>query len=432
MPVVNVAEYRTRKCPNGMLDSYMKYAIYQESPPDFHLWVLISMLAGAMGRQCFVNMGMFSTFPNMFIILVGESAITHKSTAIDMGMDPFRDALPEVPQLSQKMSPEALIHAMKTLSEDETMGRAEAYLESSELANLLGQSKLDDGLIKLLTEFWDCRKRFTYMTIARGMETVTDICLNIIGGSTATWLRSSIPESALEGGFFSRLILVHRPPKGEKNPCPTMTAEQREALENVKHDLQCIRNNMQGEFIIDDDAQQMFNEWYHDFNAPEKAESFMRGYYGRKGAFLQKVAMCLSASYSDDMRITYDDMSLALRLLNENEEHTKQMVKYMGTTEQGSKHLHVLNIIRRGIVRCPPDDTTGISKSDLKMGNYTPIDKKGIRHSDLIRKLSYKFSKDDVMAAVDSLHESGDIIIKNIPPRGAKAYVWTGAEEIDE
>ena len=431
MAVINIGEYSTRKCPRGMLDSYMEYAIYQESPSDFHLWVLISMLAAAMGRQCFVNMGMFSTFPNMFIILVGESAITHKSTAIDMGLEPFREALPDVPQLSQKMSPEALIHSMKSLCEDETLGRAEAYLESSELANLLGQSKLDDGLIKILTEFWDCRKRFTYMTIARGIETVTDICLNIIGGSTQTWLRSSIPESALEGGFFSRLILVHRPPKGEKNPCPIMTAQQREALENVKHDLACIRNNMRGEFTIDDDAQQMFNEWYHDHNHPEQAQSFMRGYYGRKGAFLQKVAMCLSASYSDDMRITYDDMSLALRLLNENEKHTKDMVKYMGTTEVGNKYMQVRNLIRRNMVKCPPDDTSKLTKQDLRNGNYESVDKRGIRHSDLIRKLSYKMGKDEVLAAIDSLQDSGDIIVKLLPPRNGKAYIWTNVEEID-
>jgi hypothetical protein len=181
MTVVNVSQYKTRKCPRGMIESYMEYALPQESPPDFHLWVLISMIAAAMGRQTFVNMGRFSTYPNMYIILVGESAITHKSTAIKMGLGPFRESLPEVPQLSQKTSPEHLIHTMKGLCDDEDLGRAEAYLESSELSNLIGAAKLDDSLIKLLTEFWDSPSYFSYATMARGLEKINPQLAPVIG-----------------------------------------------------------------------------------------------------------------------------------------------------------------------------------------------------------------------------------------------------------
>jgi hypothetical protein len=327
------------------------------------------------------------------------------------------------------MSPQALIHSLSLLGEDDAVGRAEATIEASELSNLLGQAKMDDTFIKVLTDLWDSPDYFTYHTVGRGIEKLKDVCLNMIGGSTPAWLRNSVPEEALEGGFFSRLILVHRPPKGEKNPCPIVSAEQREHLENVKHDLACIRNNMSGEFIVEDSAQQLFSEWYCTMNHPEKAESFMRGYYGRKGDFLQKVAMCLSASYSDDMLITYDDMALALRLLNENEVHCAKMVKYMGTTQEGNKHVQVMNLIRRGTVNCPPDDTTGLTKEQIRNEMYTPVVKVGIKHSELIRKLSYKMKKDDVTASIDSLMDSGDIRIKLLPPRNAKAYIWTGAEE---
>ena len=101
MTIDNVGQFKQRKCKMGMIDSYLRYAQPQESPTDFHLWTLISMIAAALGRNSFVSMGMFETFPNMYIILVGESAITHKSTAIKMGLKPFRQALPEVAQLSQ-------------------------------------------------------------------------------------------------------------------------------------------------------------------------------------------------------------------------------------------------------------------------------------------------------------------------------------------
>jgi hypothetical protein len=124
MAVIDIGDHNERRCKEGMMEAYMNYAFYQESPSDFHLWVLISMLATAMGRNCFVSMGMWETYPNLYIILVGESAITHKSTAIKMGMKPFREALPDSPALSQKMSPEALIHTLAALAEDETIGKS--------------------------------------------------------------------------------------------------------------------------------------------------------------------------------------------------------------------------------------------------------------------------------------------------------------------
>jgi hypothetical protein len=51
MSVIDIGDYNKRRCKEGMMDSYMSYAYYQESPPDFHLWVLIGMIASALGRN---------------------------------------------------------------------------------------------------------------------------------------------------------------------------------------------------------------------------------------------------------------------------------------------------------------------------------------------------------------------------------------------
>lgn len=433
MTTINVAQSFDRKCPNGIIESYMEYAMPQESPPDFHMWTCLSLIAGAMGRQCYVSMGMFETYPPMYIILVGESAITHKSTAIKMGTRPFRTALPDVPMLAQKLTPQALVHTLAQISEDSAgPGRAEAFLESSELSNLIGQSKMDDSLLKVLTELWDAPDHFAYSTMQRGVEKLSDVCLNLLGGSTPVWLRSSVPDTALEGGFFSRLILVNRPPKGEKNPCPIMTAEQRDHLENVKNDLACIRNNMAGEFIVEPSAQAYFNEWYHEHNHPGRAQSFMRGYYGRKGDFLQKVAMCLSASYSDDMLITYDDMAMALKLLNENERYTKDLVKYMGTTEDGTKYLRVQRAIKTNVVSIPPDDLRKYTKEQIAAEDYPMQTKRGIYHSELLQGLSHQLKRDDVMMTIESMLDSGEITVRRVGKKGKKVYLWTGVQEIGD
>ena len=416
-----------RKCKGGMLDSYLRYASHQESPTDFHLWVAVTLIAAAMGRKCYTSTGMWETYPNLYTILVGESALTHKSTAIHMGTKGFKRTLTEVPLIAQKVTAEALIGAISSISEEK--GSAEVFMEASELSVLLGNQRLDDTFLKLMTDLWDCPDPFTYLTRSRGLERADKVCVNLLGGTTEEWLRSSVPEAALEGGFFSRLLLVHRKPKGEKNPLVIMSTEQKMHLDNFLFDLNHIHNNIRGEYELSDEASQFFVDWYMDFNKPESAQSFMRGYYGRKGDFLLKIAMVLSASYSDDMIITLDAISSALRLLNDNEAHMDALVKFLGTSADGLKYMRVVHLIKSSTVEMPPKNLAGLSKKDLANKEYTPVIKRGITHSDLVRKLGHKLRREDVMATVDSLMDTGDIILTRSAVRGGKVYLWVGKSD---
>jgi len=432
MPVLDIGTpggSGTRQCKEGILESYLQYAIHQESPTDFHTWVCLSMIATALGRNCFISMGMWATYPNMYIILVGESAITHKSTAIKMGVEPMQEALPDIPYLGDCMTAQALTSVLAELTEES--GKAIGVLEGSELSVLLDNAKKDDVLIKRLTDFWDCPNRRIFRTIGRGKEELKNVCINLLGGSTPKWLRSSVPEEALEGGFFSRLILVQRPPKGEKNPRPMVSPQQREALANVRNDLKCIANNMSGEFIVEPAAQQLFDEWYHEHNHPAEASGFMRGYFGRKGDFMQKVAMCLSASYSDEMVITFDDMMMAHKLLNENEKFTENLVRYMGTTAEGQRTIHVLNTIKKGLINMPPEDTSSYSAEQIREGEWVTTPKRGLSHRELQQKLAHKMQKDELVLCLESLIDGGEIQMHTLPPRGKKVYTYLGKEGVE-
>ncbi len=432
MTVLNLGtEGKSRQCAEGILDSYQQYAVHQESPTDFHTWVNISMIATAMGRNCFVSMGMWATYPNMYLVLVGESAITHKSTAIKMGVEPMQEALPDIPYLGDCMTAQALTSVLAEITAEGS--DAVGVIEGSELSVLLDNSKKDDVLIKRLTDFWDCPNRRVFRTIGRGKEEVKNVCINLLGGSTPKWLRSSVPEEALEGGFFSRLLLVQRPPKGEKNPRPMVSAAQKEALSNVRNDLQCIAANMSGEFVMEDSAEQLFDEWYHEYNHPAKATGFMRGYFGRKGDFMLKVAMCLSASHSDEMIITYEDIMQALKLLNENEKHTEGLVKYMGTTQEGQKSIKVLNTIKRGMINMPPEDQSSYSNEDRKNENWETVPKRGMSHRDVQQRLSHQVRKDELALCLETLIDAGEIEMKIVGQRGRKVYLLlsTDATEVE-
>lgn len=414
-----------RLCAEGILEDYLRYAENQESPQDFHMWTCIGMIAITLGRNVYVDMGAWKTYPNLYIILIGESAITHKSTALKMGVSPLKQALPNIPDLAQKFSPESLSHFLKGLTNDEKYGRAEAYVHASELSVLIGQSKLDDSLLKLLTDLWDSPDVHKYMTLSRGIEEAREVCLNILGGSTPDWLKNSVPDEALEGGFFSRLILVDRPPSGRKNPFPVLSLSARNSIEKVKHDLISIRKNLSGEFTLTPAARMVYGEWYSEYNHPDKARSFMRGYYGRKGDFVLKLAMISSANYSNSMQITDEDILFAIKVLNENEVYTEGLVKFLGTTQDGKKYIGILNRIKKGIIHVPKN--LMLTKKEIQEGNFEYEVKPGIEHSTLMRAVGYQMKAMDLADVIEALTQAGEITSTLVGSK--KYYVYTGVVE---
>lgn len=403
---------RKRLCENGILEDYLLYSGYQESPQDFHLWTCIAMTAIALGRDTWVNWGAWQIFPNLFVILVGESALTHKSTAIKMGMKPLKKACPDLDGTGQKMSPEALCNFLAGMTEN---GQdAVAYLEVSELSVLIGKSKLDDSLLKLLTDLWDSPDEHASFTIGRGQEVMKNVCLNMLAGTTPDWLKNSVPVESLEGGFFSRLILVQRKPTGIKNAMPMMLPVHADALNRVIHDLNQI-HTMSGAFRLTEAAEQAYKVWYYEMNHPEKAESFMRGYFGRKGDFILKIGMCLSAMFNDSMIIDVDEIQFAIQILNENEKHTKDIVRYMGTTEDGAKTMFVRNKIKSSVITI---DQRG---EDNKI---RPTTVTGIKHSDLLKKCAHKYKAAEVGEMIDTLEQSAEIEI--IYESKSKYYKFIG------
>jgi hypothetical protein len=220
----------------------------------------------------------------------------------------------------------------------------------------------------------------------------------MIAGSTEQWLRNSIPVESLEGGFFSRLILVKRQPTGLKIARPQMTRRNMEAVTNVKHDFREV-GKLRGAFTITPDGIKAYDNWYYNENKPEKAESFMRGYFGRKGDFVLKICMAISAMMGNNMLITSDHINFALNVLEENEDYTKGIVKYMGTTEDGAKNLAILNRIKN----------TQVLVTEGQGSKAKTVTRVGIEHTKLLRAFSHKYKTAEIADILAGLEQSGEI-----------------------
>jgi hypothetical protein len=294
-----------------------------------------------------------------------------------------------------------MIHFLKNRSEKQ--GTAEGIIHASEFSVFFGKCAQDPAIIQILSDLYDCPDNWDYTTLARGQEKLEKVCITMLGGSTHDWFRTSLPEDALGGGFFSRLICVAREESGKRTPFPedTVTPELMRKRANCVEDLKSI-HQMCGEFSWDQDAKVLYADWYMNYFVTAGIPAVMRGYIGRKGDLLIKLAMLASASHSSNRVISTRDFQFALACLNENEQFLPTLVRTLGTTEEGKRSNRVLEIIK-------------------KQGT--------VSHSVLLQNVSHQMSAQDVKLVIDSLQESG--MVRKVITTGKKGiyYEYLGKDK---
>ena len=151
-----------RTLEQGFLREYVTYCSSgTEIPSIFSLWSGIACLSAVLGRTSYIDMGHYRIYPNLYIVLVAQSAACHKSAAIKQASRMLRQVRKPINFISQKLTPEALI---QSLSEGEvsTAGtmlnkHCEGIAISDELSTFIDRNSFQNGMISLLTDLWDCQ-----------------------------------------------------------------------------------------------------------------------------------------------------------------------------------------------------------------------------------------------------------------------------------
>ena len=340
-------ESKGRKCEQDWLTSYVKYNEGQESPDIFHLWCGTSSIAAVLERRVFIDRGRYKLYPNLYIILISESAISRRSTAIN-NAEPFvRAAAPFTNFISQKITEEKLINDLHNQYKKLTPNVSSGYLINDEITTLLGDSKKDSGLVGMITELYGCKEVWSYGTLKRDKDVIRKVCLNILGGSAPEWLRAGLPAFAVKGGFVGRLIFVYQPSFSKRIAFPDLTPEQILMKDDLIHDLKRIKN-ITGEYVLTEGAKCWFKYWYEKvLNGTIQVEYGLGGYYARKHDTLLKVGMVLAASKRDELSVNEEDLQTALAMLEENEKLLPETMMAIQSSDAGENAAYVLDIIRR-------------------------------------------------------------------------------------
>lgn len=306
------------------IDGFMEFTGNSEPPELFRRWTSISVIASALRRKCFLPWGSLTFYPNMYIVLVAPSGKARKGTAMGPGMDFITGDGLGIKLAAEAITREALIRELKNSSDnvtDTTTGQwifhASLTVYSQELTVFLGYRNYN--LMADLTDWYDCRRKWTYRTKWSGTDEIEGVWCNLFGATTPELIQASMPVDAIGLGLTSRMIFVYEERKGKIVPDPFWRDEEMEMKRKLIMDLEQIAM-MAGEFSVTDDFVGYWTEWYvAQEDRPPFVDSKFNGYFERRPTHVMKLSMVLNAARTDSMIISDVDLRKAIQILEATE-----------------------------------------------------------------------------------------------------------------
>ena len=338
------------------LRAFVEFASYGEAPLKTLFWTGVSTLAGALRRRVWIDQKYFQWLPNFYVILVAPPGVIAKSTTANIGMNLLRGLPPGTINFGpDAITWQALITSLakstRAVPDPRDPGTfypmSAVTFCSDELGNLLNPK--DRDLVDALVTLWDGKQgAFKKETKMSGSDKIENPWVNIIGCTTPAWISDNVPEYMIGGGLFSRCVFVYAEEKRQLVPYvdEVVPVDFEETKKKLIHDLEQISLYF-GEFQITPAAREWGRAWYIKLweKRPQAlAQSEFSGYIARKQTHIHKLAMVLSASRGESLKIEPRDLKAANDMVSILERDMPKVFARIGQTTitRGSTEILVL------------------------------------------------------------------------------------------
>lgn len=337
----------------------MEYTRDSESPSDFHFWVGVSTIAGALRRRVWLDMKKFQWTPNFYIVLVGPPGVAAKSTSISMGTALLRK-VPGIKFGPESMTWQALAkdfsdaieyleyHPDPTKPDKLRIAMSSLTIPISELGMFLRTD--DKQLEAFLIRMWEGQEdSFDHKTKASGNIEIKNPWLNIIAATTPSWLKDNFPEGMIGGGLTSRIVFVYGDKKRALIPYPDEVipaAEYGLLRDKLVEDLIEI-SKLSGPIRLSPFAREWGRHWYIEHNNPDLRPQHLSserydGYLARKQTHIHKFAIILSAAKRNSCVIEEDDLREAETIISSIERDMIRVFDSIGPGNLQKKNVETI------------------------------------------------------------------------------------------
>lgn len=319
------------------IDSFLDYTDPLPSPRIFRKWAGIAAVAGVLERKVWIKSMGLELYPHLYTVLVGPPGVG-KSVAIGRVEELWRgiNGLKVAPK---SMTSASLIDSLADAKRTKTVITANSlHLEYNSLLAVIGELSVflpawDSAFMGNLTGIWDADM---YEERRRGNDRHIIIKrpqLNLLTGTTPSYLNSTIPEGAWDQGFLARTFLVY---SGEV-VLQDIFSEQSTSgalFQKLQSDIRDIFD-IAGQYAFAPEAQNALRAWHLAKGPPVPEHPKLVHYNTRRTLHLLKLCMVAAASEKSERLITLDNYQTALGWLLEMESHTDDIFKALGAKGDG-------------------------------------------------------------------------------------------------
>lgn len=337
---------------SGWLGKYVSFMKELEACPRFKFFSAACVLGATINNKVYIHRGseelLPKLFPNVWVILLAPPGRGHKTSTINAALNCLYQACPEVRILADKLTPESLVKALSepsTATDKIRIGPRDAtgIIKAPELSVFFGKQQYNQGLVSLITDLYDFREEWAVETIMRGRNTLKNICISILGGSTPDWLQKMLPEDAFTGGFMSRFVLVEMPPTYFKRKAFPEKVKTSIKWEDLVSDLRQMQG-LHGEMAWTRECAAYYQEYYE--NLRPSGDIQKDAYQEREAEQILRLSMLLALSESR-MHITENDFILSQKIINTLMVETDPRIERLTTNPRMALVQDIQDILRQ-------------------------------------------------------------------------------------
>lgn len=349
----------------NFLDAYLEWARDDFVPDKFHLWTGLSIIAGALERKVWIRISeKANMYPNLYVLLVSNPGIG-KSSAINPGVQLLREvsqhSKPGVKFIPSQVTEAKLIELMSEHNYftygSKQVKHCSGYYCASEASACLRDIYGGGNFVNMITSFYDCDPVWEKATVKLGDEklVLTNVCFNLIAGSTFDYLRELVTEKNIMGGFASRLVYVIQKDVLDRVSywqSRGKAKQSRISRENLLSDLYDI-HKIVGPYKANEEFAQCWDKWFpvQDRQRQKIKSESLQALLARKTDMIQKLCMVLSAAESNDRILKKHHWEKAMALVTGVEKELPDMLrsgKAKDTRSQDGMNQMLLRTLANG------------------------------------------------------------------------------------
>lgn len=392
---------------SSFIGEYIAAQAETETALAYDFWCAVWALSTVIGRRIYVDRPRAPVYLNWYMVLVAESGITRKSTAVNNARNLVYDIIAnDTVMIEGSVTPDKLQQDMSFQSMEK--GHAHTTICVPEMVTVFGRERHTMSLPGVLTDLYDSpSRRSGGGTLSRSAHEMRNVFVSLLSASTPSWLLRAINPDIVEGGFTSRTIFVMAANPKRRIAWPSDSTSSDRT--NLQARLRKIRDDAEihSRLVINKAGLRRFRQWY---NARELVQdAYVGSFQSREDAHVLRLAAVLCIN-DGSWEIQVRHISLAIKLITEVRDSAASL--FTG-------------------VAAPSNLLQGIDKVRTILAD---AGQSGIRQPDLFNRVRRYIKSQDLANLMDIMHELGMVRkLQTLATENAKRprVIWVAADLYD-